>query len=159
MIGGGAWGTALAQVAAADGQPVTLWAREPEVVESINARHVNELFLSSVPLSVPSLPGSVSWVLGCVVVVAARPVVLVAAAVVVDDLAEVVVEPLAAAVVLVELESLPLLLPHPVAPRTRAAVPWDCECSLLLAAAVAAFILWRRNIRRFAAAHNAGYPP
>ena len=51
MIGGGAWGTALAQVAAADGQPVTLWAREPEVVESINARHVNELFLSSVPLS------------------------------------------------------------------------------------------------------------
>ena len=29
---------------------VTLWAREPEVVESINARHVNELFLSSVPL-------------------------------------------------------------------------------------------------------------
>ena len=51
VIGGGAWGTALAQVAAADGQPVTLWAREPEVVESINARHVNELFLSSVPLS------------------------------------------------------------------------------------------------------------
>ncbi len=51
MIGGGAWGTALAQVAAADGQRVILWAREPEVVESINARHVNELFLSSVPLS------------------------------------------------------------------------------------------------------------
>ncbi len=51
MIGGGAWGTALAQVAAGDGQRVTLWAREPEVVESINARHVNELFLSSVPLS------------------------------------------------------------------------------------------------------------
>ncbi|WP_296613618.1 NAD(P)H-dependent glycerol-3-phosphate dehydrogenase [Sphingomonas sp.] len=51
VIGGGAWGTALAQVAAGDGQRVTLWAREPEVVESINARHVNELFLSSVPLS------------------------------------------------------------------------------------------------------------
>lgn len=51
VIGGGAWGTALAQVAAGDGQPVILWAREPEVVESINARHVNELFLSSVPLS------------------------------------------------------------------------------------------------------------
>jgi glycerol-3-phosphate dehydrogenase (NAD(P)+) len=51
VIGGGAWGTALAQVAAADGQPVTLWAREPEVVESINARHVNELFLNNVPLS------------------------------------------------------------------------------------------------------------
>jgi len=51
VIGGGAWGTALAQVAAADGQPVTLWAREAEVVESINARHVNELFLNNVPLS------------------------------------------------------------------------------------------------------------
>jgi glycerol-3-phosphate dehydrogenase (NAD(P)+) len=51
VIGGGAWGTALAQIAAADGQPVTLWAREPEVVESINARHVNELFLANVRLS------------------------------------------------------------------------------------------------------------
>jgi glycerol-3-phosphate dehydrogenase (NAD(P)+) len=51
VIGGGAWGTALAQVAAADGQPVILWAREAEVVESINARHVNDLFLSSVRLS------------------------------------------------------------------------------------------------------------
>jgi glycerol-3-phosphate dehydrogenase (NAD(P)+) len=51
VIGGGAWGTALAQVAAGDGQPVTLWAREPEVVDSINARHVNELFLANVPLS------------------------------------------------------------------------------------------------------------
>jgi len=51
VIGGGAWGTALAQVAAADGQPVILWAREPEVVESINARHVNDLFLSTVILS------------------------------------------------------------------------------------------------------------
>ncbi|HEX4695291.1 NAD(P)H-dependent glycerol-3-phosphate dehydrogenase [Sphingomonas sp.] len=51
VIGGGAWGTALAQVAAQDGAPVTLWAREPEVVESINQRHVNDQFLSSVPLS------------------------------------------------------------------------------------------------------------
>ena len=48
VIGGGAWGTALAQVAAGDGQPVTLWAREADVVESINARHVNELFLANV---------------------------------------------------------------------------------------------------------------
>jgi glycerol-3-phosphate dehydrogenase (NAD(P)+) len=51
VIGGGAWGTALAQVAAQGGEPVLLWAREAEVVASINARHVNELFLSSVPLS------------------------------------------------------------------------------------------------------------
>jgi glycerol-3-phosphate dehydrogenase (NAD(P)+) len=54
VLGAGAWGTALAQVAARDGRPVTIWAREPEVIESINARHVNDLFLSAVPLS-PSI--------------------------------------------------------------------------------------------------------
>jgi glycerol-3-phosphate dehydrogenase (NAD(P)+) len=45
VIGGGAWGTALAQVAAARGEPVLLWAREPEVVETVNAAHENRLFL------------------------------------------------------------------------------------------------------------------
>ncbi|MFC3714529.1 NAD(P)H-dependent glycerol-3-phosphate dehydrogenase [Sphingoaurantiacus capsulatus] len=50
VIGGGAWGTALAQVAAAGG-PVTLWAREPEVVEGINRDHVNDAFLAGVPLN------------------------------------------------------------------------------------------------------------
>lgn len=45
IIGGGAWGTALAQVAAADGQPALLWAREPEVVGSINGSNENILFL------------------------------------------------------------------------------------------------------------------
>ena len=50
VIGGGAWGTALAQVAAA-GEAVTLWAREPEVCEAINRRHENPLFLPGVPLS------------------------------------------------------------------------------------------------------------
>ncbi len=50
VIGGGAWGTALAQVAAAGG-PVLLWAFEPDVVEAINRDHVNPLFLANVPLS------------------------------------------------------------------------------------------------------------
>lgn len=45
VIGGGAWGTALAQVAANAGNDVRLWAREPEVVQSINERHENSLFL------------------------------------------------------------------------------------------------------------------
>ena len=49
VIGGGAWGTALAQVASAGG-PVTLWAREPEVVAGINANHINDAFLPGVPL-------------------------------------------------------------------------------------------------------------
>lgn len=50
VIGGGAWGTALAQVAARGGA-VTLWAREAEVVESINRDHENASFLAGVPLS------------------------------------------------------------------------------------------------------------
>ncbi len=51
MIGGGAWGTALAQVAAAGGEDTLLWARESEVVESVNATHQNRLFLPGIPLN------------------------------------------------------------------------------------------------------------
>ena len=50
VIGGGAWGTALAQVAAAGGE-VLLWAFEPDVVDAINAAHVNPMFLAGVSLS------------------------------------------------------------------------------------------------------------
>lgn len=50
VIGGGAWGTALAQVLAADGSAVVLWARETEVVAAINEGHENRLFLSGIPL-------------------------------------------------------------------------------------------------------------
>ena len=51
VIGGGAWGTALAQVAASGGDEVMLWAREPEVVSSVNETRENRLFLPGVPLS------------------------------------------------------------------------------------------------------------
>ena len=51
VVGGGAWGTALAQVAAAGGRETLLWALEPEVVEAVNARHENSLFLPNIPLS------------------------------------------------------------------------------------------------------------
>jgi len=51
VLGGGAWGTALAQVAARNDQPVTLWAREDDVVASINATHENALFLPGIPLA------------------------------------------------------------------------------------------------------------
>ena len=50
VIGGGAWGTALAQVAASGGKETLLWAREPEVVEGINRRHENGAFLQGIPL-------------------------------------------------------------------------------------------------------------
>jgi glycerol-3-phosphate dehydrogenase (NAD(P)+) len=51
VIGGGAWGTALAQISAGGGEPVMLWAREPEVVESINRQHENGLFLLGLSLN------------------------------------------------------------------------------------------------------------
>jgi glycerol-3-phosphate dehydrogenase (NAD(P)+) len=51
VIGAGAWGTALAQVAASGGEKVQLWAREPEVVESVNRAHENTVFLKGVPLA------------------------------------------------------------------------------------------------------------
>lgn len=51
VIGGGAWGTALAQVAAADGADVLLWALEPEVVAAVNTAHENSVYLPGVPLS------------------------------------------------------------------------------------------------------------
>jgi glycerol-3-phosphate dehydrogenase (NAD(P)+) len=52
IIGGGAWGTALAQTLSYNDANVTLWAREPEIVEDINARHVNRVFLPGVDLNV-----------------------------------------------------------------------------------------------------------
>ncbi len=50
VIGGGAWGTALAAHAARLDHEVVLWAREPEVVSDVNERHENRLFLDGVAL-------------------------------------------------------------------------------------------------------------
>ena len=52
VIGAGAWGTALAMaLARKGGHTIRLWANEPEVVESIAARRVNERFLPGFELS------------------------------------------------------------------------------------------------------------
>ena len=51
IIGGGAWGTALAQVASAGGRETLLWALEREVVDAINGHQENPSFLSGVPLN------------------------------------------------------------------------------------------------------------
>ncbi len=50
VIGGGAWGTALALVCARAGLETTLYAREPEVAEDVNVRHENRAFLPGVAL-------------------------------------------------------------------------------------------------------------
>ena len=51
IIGGGAWGTALAAVMAQIHDHVLIWAREEDVVRSVNDRHENTMFLPGTPLS------------------------------------------------------------------------------------------------------------
>ena len=50
VIGGGAWGTALAQTLASAGRDVTLWAFEHSCADAINKQHENTIYLPGVPL-------------------------------------------------------------------------------------------------------------
>src|SRR5258705_5901180 len=75
VVGGGAWGTALADLLARKGDAVTLWAREPEVVEAVNRQHANPVFLPGASLA-PALRAEgdlVAAVRGAEVVVSAAP--------------------------------------------------------------------------------------
>ncbi|MBW2367483.1 MAG: NAD(P)-dependent glycerol-3-phosphate dehydrogenase [Deltaproteobacteria bacterium] len=51
VIGGGSWGTALANLLGENGYPVDLWVYEPEVKEQIASKRKNEWFLPGIPLS------------------------------------------------------------------------------------------------------------
>lgn len=75
VVGAGAWGTALADLLARNGHDTVLWAREPDVVEGVNARHENARFLTGAPLD-PALraTGDVrEAVAGCDLVLFAPP--------------------------------------------------------------------------------------
>lgn len=48
VLGAGAWGTAFGQVLADAGNAVTMWAKEPEIVEDIRDHHHNGVRLPSV---------------------------------------------------------------------------------------------------------------
>ena len=50
IIGGGAWGTALALVAARAGARVMLWARDPAIVAGVNEQHENTVYLPGIAL-------------------------------------------------------------------------------------------------------------
>ncbi|MCV0394460.1 MAG: NAD(P)-dependent glycerol-3-phosphate dehydrogenase [Rhizobiaceae bacterium] len=50
VLGGGAWGTALAQMLARGGLDVAIWARDAATVEAINRQRVNPRYLPDVPL-------------------------------------------------------------------------------------------------------------
>ncbi len=51
VLGAGSWGTTLANLLAAKGDTVRLWAYESEVVESVNSGHENAVFLPGVRLA------------------------------------------------------------------------------------------------------------
>jgi glycerol-3-phosphate dehydrogenase (NAD(P)+) len=75
VIGAGAWGTAIADRLARNGHAVRLWAREDDVIESINSQHINTHFLDGIPLA-PNLiaTGDMAHALdGAVLVVYAAP--------------------------------------------------------------------------------------
>src|SRR3954471_11036946 len=75
VIGGGAWGTALATVLSHNGYEVTIWSFEAEVAESISARHENQKYLPGIALS-PQIRGTVNLeeaLAGAELIVAANP--------------------------------------------------------------------------------------
>jgi glycerol-3-phosphate dehydrogenase (NAD(P)+) len=50
VLGGGAWGTALAAQLARNGHPVALWLREAAIAEELRTRRTNHLYLGDVVL-------------------------------------------------------------------------------------------------------------
>jgi glycerol-3-phosphate dehydrogenase (NAD(P)+) len=76
VIGGGSWGTALADRLARNGHDVRLWAYEPELVREINESRSNSLFLPGVALH-PALRccGDLgATVAGCSIILLVTPV-------------------------------------------------------------------------------------
>lgn len=51
VLGGGAWGSALASTACRAGHAVRLWARDALTVDAINQRHENPRYLPRLPLA------------------------------------------------------------------------------------------------------------
>ena len=56
VLGGGAWGTALAIHLARIGLEVGLWMREPDLVERMRQRRDNPLYLPGIPIPDPVRP-------------------------------------------------------------------------------------------------------
>ena len=76
VIGAGAWGTAISIVLGRKGaHRVKLWAHEPEVRDSINARRINELFLAGlkIPDTVHATNSLQEALVGAEIVVSVMP--------------------------------------------------------------------------------------
>ena len=50
VVGAGSWGTAVSWLLGSKGVDVQLWAREPEIAESVNAAHRNPTYLRDIVL-------------------------------------------------------------------------------------------------------------
>lgn len=64
VLGGGSFGTALASIAARGGASVRQWMRDGELVDNINARHINDKYLPEFAIH-PDVTASteMAWVL------------------------------------------------------------------------------------------------
>jgi glycerol-3-phosphate dehydrogenase (NAD(P)+) len=75
VIGGGSFGTAMAQLLAGNGHATKMWAREPKTVEGINTARENKAYMPGFPLS-PNLTATTSQeeaLTGAELVVSATP--------------------------------------------------------------------------------------
>lgn len=50
IIGAGGWGTAIAKVLSENGNRITLWTHEERVIDEINGKHTNSIYLPGVDL-------------------------------------------------------------------------------------------------------------
>jgi glycerol-3-phosphate dehydrogenase (NAD(P)+) len=75
VLGAGAWGTALAAHLAGKGARVRVWAFEPEVVESVNARRENALYLPgfTLPAGLHAFGDAAEAVAGVPVILSVSP--------------------------------------------------------------------------------------
>jgi glycerol-3-phosphate dehydrogenase (NAD(P)+) len=73
VIGGGAWGTALALTAARAGRSVRLWARDRATVEAIDQRHENPRYLPGIRLDHVPATSSISVALRADAILLAVP--------------------------------------------------------------------------------------
>lgn len=75
IVGGGAWGSALAVHLARHGHPVSLWLRDPALVQAIRERHENAVYLPGIeiPTGVTPTVSMEQALSGAAMVVAAVP--------------------------------------------------------------------------------------
>ncbi|MCB1489981.1 MAG: NAD(P)-binding domain-containing protein, partial [Bauldia sp.] len=73
VLGGGAWGTALALVAARAGRKVRLWARDHDTVAAIDESHENPRYLPGIKLDHIPATGNIGAALRADAVLLAVP--------------------------------------------------------------------------------------